>query len=171
MERVLPFGGKIPELGDGVFIARGAQIIGDVTLGDQASVWFNAVLRGDVMPITIGPRTNIQDLSVVHVTSHTHPTHIGADVTVGHRAILHGCTVEDACLIGMGATLLDGAHIEPGCLIAAGALIPPGMRVPAHSLVMGAPGKIRREVTPEERQRFLDSAAHYVELASSYRVT
>lgn len=161
----LPFEGTSPDLGDGAFIAEGARVIGDVTLGAEANVWYNCVLRGDVCPIEIGARTNIQDLTVIHVTSGKYGTHVGPDVTVGHRAILHGCTVERESLIGMGATLLDGVHVEEGCLIGAGALLTPGTRVPAGSLVLGSPGKVVREVTEEERESFRERAGHYVDLA------
>ena len=164
----LPFRGTYPDIAPGVFIAPGAHVIGHVSIGSGSSVWFNSVLRGDVMPITIGQDTNIQDLCLIHVSSDNAPTHIGHRVTVGHRAILHGCTVQDDCLIGMGAILLDGAHIGHGSLIAAGALIPPGMHIPPHSLVMGSPGKIKRATTPEERAHFLKSATHYASLAQEY---
>ena len=139
---VRPFEGAWPTLGSGAFIAPSAQVIGRVSLGESASVWYQSVLRGDSLPIRVGARTNIQDLSVLHVTGPDHPCVIGEDVTVGHRAIIHGCTVQDRCLIGMGAILLDGCVIEAECLIGAGALIPPGKRIPSRSVVMGAPGKI-----------------------------
>ena len=168
MSEILSYKGILPTLGQDAYVAPGARVIGDVVLGDGASVWFNSVVRGDVMPIRIGARTNIQDLSVLHVSSDTFATTIGDDVTVGHRAIIHGCTIEDRCLIGMGAIILDGAHIEEGCLIAAGALVPPGVRVPAGSMYMGAPGKVRRQVSPEELEGFLESAKHYSELARVY---
>ena len=166
--RLIDFEGTFPKVGDDVFIATGSRVIGDVEVGPQSSIWYNAVVRGDVCPIVIGARTNIQDLSVIHVTSGQYPTYIGDDVTVGHRALVHGCRVGDRCLIGMGAIILDGAVIEEECLIAAGALIPPGMRVPSGSLVMGSPGRIKRELTPEERQRIQMSAAHYVEMGQRH---
>lgn len=162
---ILPFEGVLPTLHAGVWLAPGAHVIGHATLADDVNVWHNAVIRADVMPITIGPRTNVQDLSMIHVTSHRFATTIGADVTIGHRAILHGCTVGDRCLIGMGAIVLDGATIEDDCLIGAGALIPPGAHIPAGSVVLGAPGKIRRTTTDAERLGFVESARHYVELA------
>lgn len=164
---ILSYDGISPQIGS-CFVASGARVIGDVIMGEGSSVWFNSVLRGDVMPIRIGERTNIQDLSMLHVSSEVAPTIVGDDVTVGHRAILHGCVVEDLCLIGMGAIILDGAHIGRGSLIAAGALIPPGMQVPENSFVVGMPGKIRRQTTEEERAHFLESARHYAELAKKY---
>lgn len=166
---LIDFEGRFPTVDNTVYIAPGAKVIGEVKIGDASSIWYNSVLRGDVCPITIGARTNIQDQSVIHVTSGTHPTVIGNDVTVGHRALLHGCTVADRCLIGMGAIILDGAVIDKECLIAAGTLIPPGMHVPAGSLVMGSPGKVKRELSREEREQFLVSAAHYVKLARRHQ--
>lgn len=167
-ERCLPYRGNSPSLGDDVFIAEGARVIGDVTLGDEASVWYNCVVRGDVCPIRIGARTNIQDLTVIHVTEGEHDTQIGDDVTVGHRAILHGCTVEDEALIGMGATLLDGVHVEANSLVAAGALLTPGTRVPEGTVAMGSPAEIVRDVTEAEREGFEASALHYVDLAERH---
>lgn len=145
--------------------------MGDVHLGDGANVWYGSVLRGDVMPIRVGARTNIQDLTVVHVTSGEYPTHIGHDVTVGHRAIIHGCTVGDFCLIGMGAILLDGAEIGDYSLIGAGAVVTPGTKIPPGSLVLGSPGRVVRQVSDEEREGFVDSARHYVELARRHRAS
>lgn len=162
---VRSFEGVTPTLGDAAWVAPSADVIGDVVLGDEASVWYGAVIRGDVMPIRIGARTNIQDLTVIHVTSGEHATTLGDDVTVGHRAILHGCTVEHHSLIGMGAILLDGAHVEPYCLIGAGALVTPGTRIPEGSLVLGAPARVIRPVTDDDRRAFEASAHHYVELA------
>lgn len=160
-----PFQGTHPQLGQDVYVAPGAHVLGDVVVGDHASIWYNCVVRGDVMPISIGARTNIQDLTMIHASTGVAPCIIGADVTVGHRAILHGCHVEDLCLIGMGAILLDGVHVERGCLIAAGAVLPPGMRVPAGHLVMGSPGRVKRELRPEELESIRASAAHYVDNA------
>lgn len=164
----MSYRGMEPTLGDDVFVAPGARVVGDVTLGDEASVWYNCVVRGDVCPIRIGARTNIQDLTVIHVTSGEYDTTIGDDVTVGHRAILHGCTVEQEALIGMGATLLDGVHVEPHSLVAAGALLTPGTRVPAGSVAMGSPAEIVRDVTEDEREEFEASALHYVDLADRH---
>lgn len=163
------FEGVIPTIGTDAFVAPGATVLGDVDLGPQASVWYGAVLRGDVFPIRVGARSNIQDLSVLHVTSGLHPTNIAEDVTVGHRAILHGCSVERGCLIGMGAIVLDAVEIGEFCLIGAGALVAPGKVIPARSVVLGNPGRIVRQVTDEECESFLASAAHYVELAERHR--
>ena len=162
---LLDFEGVFPRLGDGVFIAPGARVIGDVERGEGASVWYNAVIRGDVFPVTIGAGTNVQDGAVIHVTGGVHATVVGRDVTIGHGAIVHGCVVGDRCLIGMGSIVLDGAEIGEESLIAAGAVVPPGMIIPPGSVVMGSPGKIRRAVTDAERSRFQASAHHYQELA------
>ena len=167
-DSVYAFEGKMPVLGADAWVAPGAQVMGDVELGESANVWHNAVLRGDVHQIRVGARTNMQDLSMLHVTTGQHPCVVGHDVTVGHRAILHGCTVERGCLIGMGAIVLDGGVIGEFSLIGAGALVPPGKRIPPRSVVMGAPGKIVRQVTDEEVEAFLESAKHYVALASRH---
>lgn len=169
MALVLPYGDKMPRLGRDVFVAPNATLIGDVELGDEASVWFGAVVRGDIGAIRIGPRTNVQDLACVHLTEGLSQTRIGADVTIGHGAILHGCTVEDGCLIGMGSVVLDNAVIGAGSVVAAGALVPPRMIVPPRSLVRGSPAKVIREVTPEEGRLGIDGAAHYVEAGRRYR--
>jgi gamma-carbonic anhydrase len=170
MALVLPFGGASPRFGRDVFLAPNATLIGDVELGDEASVWFGAVLRGDIGPIRVGARTNVQDLACLHLTDGVSTTTIGADVTIGHGAILHGCTVGDRCLIGMGSIVLDNAVIGEGSVIAAGALVPPRMVVPPRSLVRGSPAKVIREVTDEEGMLGLVGAAHYVENARKYRV-
>lgn len=167
-QNTLPFEGVYPSLSPGCFIAPGAQVMGQVTLGQGSSVWYNCVLRGDVLPIRVGARTNIQDLSVLHVSGPDFACTIGDDVTVGHRAIIHGCTIKDRCLIGMGAIILDGAIIEDDCIIAAGALVPPGKHIPAGSLVMGSPGKVVRQVSAQDRENILHSAQHYVALAQQH---
>lgn len=168
MSLKIPFEGHEPNLGRNVFIAQGASVIGQVTMGDDSSVWYGCVIRGDVNTIHIGARTNIQDLSVIHVNAETHPTVIGSDVTVGHRAILHGCTIEDHVLIGMGAIILDGAHIGAYSFIGAGSLVTPNRRIPPGSMVLGSPAQVARELSEIERQRIDLSAAHYVDLASRY---
>jgi carbonic anhydrase/acetyltransferase-like protein (isoleucine patch superfamily) len=168
MALVLPYGGKEPRSGRDVFVAPNATLIGDVEIGDEASVWFGAVVRGDIGAIRIGPRTNVQDLSCVHLTEGISKTTIGADVTIGHGAILHGCTVEDGCLIGMGSVVMDNAVIGAGSVVAAGALVPPRMVVPQRSLVRGSPAKVIREVTAEEGRLGIDGAAHYVASARRY---
>jgi carbonic anhydrase/acetyltransferase-like protein (isoleucine patch superfamily) len=142
--------------------------MGDVRLGAQSSVWYQAVLRGDVGPITVGERTNLQDLTVVHVDEGV-PCTIGAGVGVGHRSILHGCIIEDDCLIGMGSILLNHVHVGTGSVIGAGAVVPEGMVIPPGSLVMGVPAKIRRPVDDELRGRIRATVAHYVELARLHR--
>ena len=164
-----PFQGATPRLHPTVFIADGAQVVGNVEIGEESSVWYNTVLRGDVNTITIGARTNIQDLSVVHVEKGTHPTRIGDDVTVGHHVVIHGCTLGNRVLVGIGAILLNGVVIEDDAFIAAGALLTPGTRVPSGSMVMGSPGKVRRTLSDEERAGLLTSAAGYVLNAKLHR--
>ncbi|MGC3999610.1 MAG: gamma carbonic anhydrase family protein [Anaeromyxobacter sp.] len=168
MAIIRPFGGKSPRLHPSVFVMEGSAVIGDVEIGEGGSLWFGAVVRGDVNAVRIGARTNLQDQCVVHVTSHTHPTTLGDDVTVGHRAVLHGCTVKDRCLIGIGAIVLDGAVIGPDAMVGAGALVPPGMVVPPGTLVLGQPAKVKRPLTPEELAHLPVSAAHYVAYAAQY---
>src|SRR5580765_1283513 len=146
------------------FIAHGAVVLGDVSLGRNSSVWYNTVIRGDMAPIVIGDETNIQDLSMVHVDEGV-PCTIGKRVGVGHRVILHGCTVEDDCLIGMGSVILNRARIGTGSVIGAGAVIPEAMQVPPRSLVMGVPGRIVRQVDAELTARIAGTWQHYVEQA------
>jgi carbonic anhydrase/acetyltransferase-like protein (isoleucine patch superfamily) len=165
---VRPFGGKRPEIGQGVFLAENCAVIGDVVIGDESSVWYSTTVRGDVMPIRIGARTSIQDNTVIHVTSDFSGTTIGADVTIGHNAIVHACTIEDFCLIGMGSILLDGATIGSGSLVGAGALVTPGTNIPPGSLVLGSPAKVKRPLTDKEREQIDYGAKHYVELARAY---
>jgi gamma-carbonic anhydrase len=150
-----------PTLGAGVYIARGAVVVGDVTLGEQSSVWYNAVLRGDINRIVVGHHTNIQDNAVLHLADEFGCL-IGDYVTIGHSAIVHACTIGNEVLIGMGATILDGAIIEDQCLIGAGALVTQGTRVPAGSMVMGMPGKVVRALTAEERGKLKSWATKYV---------
>lgn len=158
---------KSPSVDATAFIAQGAVVVGDVTLGAHSSVWYGAVLRGDINRISVGARSNIQDGSVVHV-SDDHAAVIGEDVTVGHRAIVHACRVENEVLIGMGAILLDGCHIGPRSIIAAGAVVPKGLVVPEGSLVIGTPGRIIRALTAEERAANLKLAAKYVEVSRRF---
>ena len=165
---IRPFGDIRPCVDGAAFVADTAVVIGDVTLGRDTGVWFGCLVRGDVHHIVIGAETNIQDLTVMHVTGGLHATTIGDRVTVGHRAILHGCTVQDRCLIGMGAIILDGAVVETGAMVAAGALVPPGARIPAGMLAMGAPARVVRAVTAAEDASIDDSAAKYVLLAHRY---
>jgi carbonic anhydrase/acetyltransferase-like protein (isoleucine patch superfamily) len=166
---ITPFKKAVPKLGEGVFVASGARLIGDLILGDDVSIWFNAVVRADVHFIRIGARTNIQDNATVHVTENVHPCVIGADVTVGHNALVHACTVEDLCLIGMGAVVLDGALIRKGSLVAAGAVVPPGRNYPPNSLILGSPAKAVRTLTESELNGLADSAARYILSARAYQ--
>jgi carbonic anhydrase/acetyltransferase-like protein (isoleucine patch superfamily) len=150
------------------FVAPGAAIMGDVTIGQDASVWYGAVLRGDMAPIVIGSESNLQDGTIVHVDEGM-PCTVGRRVGVGHRVILHGCTVEDECLIGMGSILLNGVRIGTGSVVAAGAVIPEGMQVPPRSLVMGVPGRIVRPVDAALTERIAETWAHYVGQARAHR--
>jgi carbonic anhydrase/acetyltransferase-like protein (isoleucine patch superfamily) len=156
-----------PQLAPGAWAAPSADLIGDVRLGARASVWFGAVLRGDNTPLILGEETNFQDGSVGHSDA-GFPLTIGARVTVGHQATLHGCTVADDCLIGMGARILNGAMIEPECIVGAGALVTEGKRFERGSLIVGAPARVVRQVTDEERHLLRASAAHYAEKAQRY---
>jgi gamma-carbonic anhydrase len=168
MATIRTFRGVTPQLGDGVFVAENAAIIGDVIIGAESSIWYGTQIRGDVMPIRIGARTSMQDNTVVHVTSDFSGTDIGSDCTVGHSAIIHACTVEDFCLIGMGSILLDGARIGTGSLVGAGALVTPGTIIPPGSLVIGSPAKVKRPLNDKEREQIRYGADHYVELARAY---
>lgn len=165
---VRAFGGKTPKIARSAFIADGVVIIGDVEIGEQASIWYNCVLRADVGRIVVGARSNVQDGSCLHMSHELSHAIIGAEVTVGHNAIVHGATVEDGALIGMGAILLDNAVIGSEALIAAGALVPPRMQVPPGTMVRGQPGRVVRELSPEERLEGRRGAAHYVELAAEH---
>ena len=158
----------MPDIHPSAFIAPTAAVMGDVTLGADSSVWYGAVLRGDMAPITIGEATNLQDGTIVHVDEGV-PCTIGRRVGVGHRVILHGCTVEDDCLIGMGSVLLNHVRIGTGSVVAAGAVVPEGMEVPPGSLVMGVPGRIVRKVDAGLRERIEGTWRHYVEQAAAHR--
>jgi carbonic anhydrase/acetyltransferase-like protein (isoleucine patch superfamily) len=147
---IRPFRGTHPQIHPTAFIEESAQIIGDVHIGEQSSVWFNAVVRGDVYYIRIGHRTNIQDGTVLHVTNGTHATILEDEVTVGHNVTLHGCHIERGCLIGMGSIVMDDVRVGAQSLIAAGSLLSPGTRIPPRSLVLGAPARVKRELTDEE---------------------
>lgn len=161
------YDGKQPVLAGQVYIADTAQIVGDVELRDGVSIWYNVVMRGDVDRITVLENTNIQDNTVIHVDA-GFPCTLGLGVTVGHGSILHGCTVGDDCLIGMGAIILDGAEIGAGCMIGAGALVAGGAKIPPGSLVLGVPGTVVRQVTEEERMQIKEAAAIYADLARKY---
>jgi carbonic anhydrase/acetyltransferase-like protein (isoleucine patch superfamily) len=160
--------GTVPTVDATAFVDPSAQVIGDVHIGAESSVWMNVVIRGDVHRIRIGRRSNIQDLTMVHVMRETHPTIIGDEVTVGHSAVLHGCTIEDRVLIGMGAMLLNGAHIGADSVVAAGSLVTEGTRIPPRSLVMGRPGKVTRELSPEEVAEIRWYADNYVAYRLDY---
>jgi len=163
-----PFRGVLPTLSSSVFVEESAQIIGNVQIGDDSSVWFNVVIRGDVNQIHIGKRTNIQDGTVIHVTNQTFPTIIGDDVTIGHNAILHGCEIGSCCLIGMGAIILDGCRVGEGSLVAAGSVLAPGTIIAPGSLVVGTPARIKRNLTEWELKNIETSAKNYVVYASEY---
>jgi len=160
--------GVLPRLGSDVFVEESAVVIGDVEIGAGSSVWFGAVVRGDVNYIRIGERTNVQDNSTLHVTHHTCPLIIGSDVTIGHAVVLHGCTIADRCLIGMGAVVLDNAEIGADCIVGAGALVTEGTKVPSGSLVLGVPAKVRRPLTDEEVSRIAQSARNYIGYTKDY---
>ncbi len=162
------FRGITPKLAKGVWIADSADVIGDVELGEDVSIWFGTVLRGDVMPIRIGARSNIQDLSMSHGTDGMWGVEIGEEVTVGHRAVVHGCTIADRVLIGMGAVILDGCKINEGAVIAAGSVLSPGTTVPARTMWAGVPAKQRREITDIDWGIILGTAEHYRELAREF---
>jgi len=163
------FDGKVPNVHESVFLAAGARVIGDVELAERVSVWFNTVIRGDVERIRIGRDTNIQDNVTIHVTHFSNPTWVGEAVTVGHGAVLHGCTVKDRALVGMKAVVLDRAVIGEESLVAAGAVVLGGTVVPPGMLVAGVPAKVLRPLTPEERQMVLDGSANYLMYVRHYR--
>ena len=165
---IIPFGDLVPVIPKSAFIAPSVDIIGDVTLGEESSLWFGTVARGDMHFIRIGSRTNIQDNCTIHVTTDLYPTIIGDEVTIGHNAIIHGCVINDRCLIGMGAIIMDNVEIGSGALIGGGAVVTPGTRVPPRSLYAGVPAKLRREVTDAEYTEIIERAQHYVNFARRY---
>jgi carbonic anhydrase/acetyltransferase-like protein (isoleucine patch superfamily) len=173
---IMGYRGLYPEISESAWVAAGAAVIGDVKIGDESSIWFGAVVRGDVHKIEIGKRVSIQDLSMVHVTHYKRedksdgsPTFIGDDVTVGHKVMLHGCRVERACLIGMSATILDDAVIGEESIVGAGALVTKGKIFPPRSLILGSPAKVVRELTPTEVKELYDSAKRYVKFMQNYK--
>jgi gamma-carbonic anhydrase len=166
---IIPFNGTSPRIEASAYVHSSARVIGDVAIGAESSLWFNVVVRGDVHRIRIGARTNLQDQVTVHVTSGRWPTTVGDEVTVAHGVILHGCSVGDRCLLGIGAIILDGAELEADCMIAAGSLVAPRTKVPAGHLVMGSPAKIARPLRAEELEHLRQSAANYVGYAQAYR--
>ncbi len=171
---IVPFRGASPSLDPTVFVAASAVVIGDVVVESESSLWFHTVVRGDIGPIRIGMRTNLQDHVTVHVVGARsgfdgHGVTIGDDVTIGHRAIVHGCTLGDRVLIGMGAIVLDGVEIGDDCLVGAGALVTPGTKIPAGRLVLGTPARVVRAIRADERAQLLASAASYAGYAAEYR--
>ena len=161
-----PYRGQVPRVHPSAFIDDSAQVIGDVEIGEESSVWMCVVIRGDVNRIRIGSRSNVQDGTIVHVMKDTHPTLVGNDVTIGHAAVVHGCTIEDRCLIGLGAILLNGVTVGSGSIVAAGTLLPEGTQVPPRSLVMGSPGKVRRTLSDAD----LDEIQMYADRYVAYRL-
>ena len=162
------FNSDAPKVHESAFIAENALVIGDVEIDEDSSVWFGSVVRGDVNYIRIGARTNIQDHSIIHVNTGTHPTILEDEITVGHRVTLHGCYVESGCLVGIGSIVLDGARIGGRSLIAAGSLVTPNTQIPPRSLVMGAPARVKRELTDKELASISRNWQSYVDLKRSY---
>jgi len=166
---IIPYKNITPKLGKDVWVADTATVAGDIEIGDESSVWFGVMMRGDVHEIRIGKRTNIQDNAVVHVTRKVSGTYIGDEVTVGHAAVIHACTIGDRSLIGMGAIILDEAVVEPGAMVAAGAVVPPKKTVPTGQLWGGNPARYMRDLTEEEKAFLPQSAENYVRLAAEYK--
>jgi carbonic anhydrase/acetyltransferase-like protein (isoleucine patch superfamily) len=166
---IKPLNNIHPRIHETAYVTADAIVIGDVEIGEDASIWFGSIVRGDVNYIRIGARTNIQDATVIHVSSKTHPTVLEEEITVGHRVTLHGCHVESGCLIGIGAILMDGVRVGQNSLVAAGSLLTPGTEVPPGSLVMGAPAKAKRKLNEEELALLDRSWRNYVELTEKYR--
>jgi carbonic anhydrase/acetyltransferase-like protein (isoleucine patch superfamily) len=169
MIRPCPFTGTVPAVDPSAFVDMSAQVIGQVTIGARSSIWMNTVVRGDVHTIDIGDETNVQDLCCLHVFKDRFALRIGNRVSIGHSVTLHGCTVEDYALIGMGAVVLDGARVGSECLVAAGALVTPGTILPPRSLVMGSPARVKRPLDDEELALVHSTWEHYVEYAKAYR--
>lgn len=165
------FKGMMPKIDPSAFVTDDSIIIGDVEIGEDASVWFGSILRGDVNSIRIGARTNLQDQTIIHVSSEGLSTVLEEEITVGHRVTLHACHVERGCLIGMGAILMDGVRVGAGSLVAAGSLLTPGTQIPPRSLVMGSPGRVKRSLTEKETASLHLSWQNYVNLAKAYRTT
>ncbi|MGB8508719.1 MAG: gamma carbonic anhydrase family protein [Pyrinomonadaceae bacterium] len=167
---IRPFRGKHPQIHPSAFVEESAQIIGDVVIGEESSVWFNAVVRGDVFYIRIGARTNVQDGTVIHVSNGTHATILEDEVTVGHNVTLHGCHIERGCLVGMGSIVMDGVRVGERSLVAAGALLSPGTIVPPRSLVIGAPARVKRQLTDEEVAGLDNYWRNYIEYTKQYKI-
>lgn len=166
---IRPFKNIDPKIDKTAFIANDAIVIGDVEIGEDSSIWFGSIVRGDVNFIRIGARTNIQDMTVIHVSSKTHSTVLEDEITVGHRVVLHGCHVESGCLIGIGAILMDGVRVGRNSLVAAGSLLTPGTQIPPNSLVMGSPAKVKRELTDDELAYLDRSWRNYTDLVKQYK--
>jgi carbonic anhydrase/acetyltransferase-like protein (isoleucine patch superfamily) len=167
-ENLLPHGDAVPEVADSAWVAPGAYVVGDVRLGEEASVWYGAVLRGDTEPIRIGARTNIQDGCVLHADP-GYPAVIGEECVVGHKAIVHGCEIGERCLVGMGAIILNGAKIGKGSIVAAGALVPEGKEYPPHSLIVGVPAKRAKDVSENQSEDIALGVRTYIERAAAHR--
>ena len=165
---ILPYRNVLPSIADDVFVAPTATVIGDVEIGADTNLWFGVIIRGDVNEIRIGERTNLQDGTIVHVDGDTFGTYIGSDVTIGHAAIVHACTLEDFCFIGMQATVMDGTHVESNALVAAGAVVTPGTRVKGGQVWAGVPARPIRDINEEERRLIAVVPGHYVDLAREY---
>lgn len=168
MASLIEYKGKKPVIGERVFIAEGARLIGDVEIGEDSSVFYNAVIRADLAEIRIGKRTNIQDNVSIHLSTGV-GVHIGDDVTVGHNAVIHACDIDDNVLVGMGAILMDGAHIKSNSVVAAGALVTQGKEFPEGSLIVGAPAHVARELTAEEIRKFHENVEHYLVIKDELR--
>ncbi|HBZ71859.1 MAG TPA: gamma carbonic anhydrase family protein [Deltaproteobacteria bacterium] len=166
---MLPFAGLWPRIDPEAWVAPGVTVIGDVEIGPGSSVWFGSVVRGDLHSVRIGARTNLQDLCVVHVTRHRFSTQLGDEVTVGHRAVVHGCRIGDGALIGIGAIVLDGAEVGEEALVGAGSVVTPGTKIPPRALALGTPARVVRLLSPGEREEQRVRAHHYVELARAHR--
>jgi gamma-carbonic anhydrase len=165
----LPYEETLPTIADDAFIAPNATIIGDVVIGADSGIWFNCLLRGDVNEIRVGERTNIQDGTIVHVSGTGQGTYIGDDITIGHMALIHACTLQDGCFIGMKATVMDDCVVESGAMVAAGALVPPGKTVPGGQLWGGTPARYLRDIRDSDLEMIRYTAPHYVKLAQRYR--
>jgi carbonic anhydrase/acetyltransferase-like protein (isoleucine patch superfamily) len=166
---IAALGERVPRIHPDAFVVDSAIVIGDVEIGAEASLWFHAVVRGDIESVRIGARSNVQDNATIHVTGGRWPTLVGDDVTIGHAAVVHGCTIGAHCLVGIGAIVLDGAVVEAECLVGAGALITPGTRIPPRSLVLGSPARRVRDLSGDEIARLHASATNYVGRARTYR--
>lgn len=167
---IRPFEGKSPNIAKSAYVAPNVTLIGDVNIGEEASVWFQSVLRADINSISIGAKTNIQDGCMLHITK-KHPLNVGERVTVGHGAILHGCSIANDCLIAMGAIILDGAVVEEKCIVGAGTVVPPGMTIKAGSLVLGSPAKVIRELSRDDIERIEHGWRNYIEYAKRFAVS